>query len=82
MSRVDWLEVDGKRVREDDVKRVTEYRCDSCGEFVAEAVLLQMQLFTWQGRLAQLPQYHLHPECARKHLPFVIDEATRQGILL
>ena len=79
--RIDWLEIDGRRVRGDAVERVTEYKCDGCGEFVAEPVALQMQFF-WTYRTAGLPPYHLHPACVVKHMPFMITDLAKQGIEL
>jgi len=82
MSRIDWLEIDGRRVTEDQVKRITEYKCDVCGEFVAEPVILQVQLFAWQGFAAGLPQYYLHPGCTVKQMPFIVADLEKQGVRL
>jgi len=81
MSRVDWLEIDGKRVPEEEVTRIAEYRCDICGQFVAEPVTLQAQLFAWRGMTASLPQYHFHGTCLDGRMPFVAKDARRQGMV-
>ena len=82
MSRIDYLEIDGHRIDERSMTRVTEYRCDSCGEFVKEPSIIQMSLYPPRGIVAQFPQYHLHDECVKRHFPFMLADLEKQGITL
>ncbi len=80
MTRTDWLEADGIRVREADAVRVTEYSCDFCGKPAGEPFTVQAQVLPWSGPAAQLPQYHLHRSCLAGCMPFISADLERQGI--
>jgi hypothetical protein len=67
VGRAEFYDINGKRFTEAEIRDrcVVEYRCEVCGEFVAETAMVTVQnamLFTWTDPPVYVPTMYFHPE--------------------
>jgi hypothetical protein len=48
------------------VKRITEYRCDLCGEYIAESEVTVVRVGTLEDRPEACERFEVGPECAAR----------------